>query len=202
MLTFEKPSLDLGHSQILPSKVVKNLGVLFDENLNMQSHIDQLCKNLFFIIRSINLYRDFLTTEVTIKLMVSLVLSKLDYCNALLTGLPDFYIDKLQRIQNCAAKVIFKKKKFDHVTPLLYDLHWLPVRERINFKVATFCFKVFENSAPSYISSLLKKQTSARQLRSSSDKSLLKVPLPKSKSYGKRSFTFLLQNYGIHSPVI
>ena len=122
--------------------------------------------------------------------MVSLVLSKLDYCNVLLTGLPDFYISKLQRVQNCAAKVIFKKRKFDNVTPLLHDLHWLPVRERINFKVATFCYKFFENSTPLYISSLLDKQTFGRQLRSSSDKTILKIPKKKLKSYGERSFTF------------
>ena len=190
VLDFDKPSLTIDNTPIPPTHTVRNLGVIFYENLNMEKHIDSLCRSMLFSIRSIAQNRHFLTEKVTIQLMVSLVLSRLDYCNSVLAGLPDFCIKRLQRVQNCAAKVCFKQKKNDHVTPLLFQLHWLPVRERIDFKIATFCYNALSNCAPLYISSLLEKPTRVRQLRSSADNTLLKVPLKKSKSYGERSFSF------------
>ena len=190
MLEFDKPSLDLGHSRIMPSSVVRNLGVMFDENLDMTIQVDTLCKSLFFTLRTISLNREFMTFDVAKKLVISLVLSKLDYCNVLLAGLPDTLLNKLQRVQNCAAKIIFRKRKYDHVTPLLYELHWLPVKERIDFKVATLCFKSFHDLCPAYISNFLESYKPTRFLRSSLDQTLLKIPLKNSKCYGERSFSF------------
>ena len=190
MLDFEKPSLKVEGTSIAPAHEVKNLGVIFDENLTMNKHVDNLCRSMFATIRTISRNRDFLTIEVTTKLMISLVLSKLDYCNSLLAGLPEFQINKLQRVQNCAAKIIFRKRKYDHVTPLLFELHWLPVKERIDFKIATICYKTFHNVSPLYISSLLEKPSRIRELRSSDDTTLLKVPSKRSKTYGERSFSF------------
>ena len=80
-----------------------------------------------------SLYRKFLPDDVVIQLMVSLVLSKMDYCNSLFFGLPNNLLNKLQRVQNCADKICLRKRKFDHITPLLKALHWLPVRERIQY---------------------------------------------------------------------
>ena len=133
---------------------------------------------------------DFLTDKVTAQLMISLVLSKMDYCNSLLTGLPDNQINKLQRVQNCAAKVCFRKRKYDHATPLLKSLHWLPVKERIDYKIATLCYKTFTNSAPKYICDLLETPKRLRELRSSKDYTLLKIPSSNLKTYGERSFSF------------
>ena len=144
----------------------------------------------FFTLRTISLNRDFMTFDVAKKLVISLVLSKLDYCNVLLAGLPDTLLNKLQRVQNCAAKIIFRKRKYDHVTPLLYELHWLPVKERIDFKVATLCFKSFHDLCPAYISNFLESYKPTRFLRSSLDQTLLKIPLKNSKCYGERSFSF------------
>ena len=122
--------------------------------------------------------------------MVSLVLSKMDYCNSLLAGLPEYQINKLQRVQNCAAKVCFRSRKYDHVTPLLPNLHWLPVKERIDFKIATLVFNTFNNCSPVYISSLLEKPDRVRQLLSSNDTTILKIPHANCKTYGERSFSF------------
>ena len=190
MLNFDKPCLKIEDSLITPSHEVRNLGVIFDENLTMNGQIDSLCRSMFATIKHISSCRDFLTVDVTIQLMVSLVLSRLDYCNSLLAGLPECQINKLQRVQNCAAKVCYRSRKYDHVTPLLQNLHWLPVKERIDFKIATICYNTFMNCAPVYISSLLEKPNKVRELRSSSDSTLLKIPRTNSKTYGERSFSF------------
>ena len=120
--------------------------------------------------------------------MVSLVLSKLDYCNSLLSGLPKYQILKLQRIQNWAARIIFKSKKSDPATPLLRALHWLPVQQRIDFKIALTVFKCLNGLAPKYLSELIRPVSKCRELRSSTDKTLLQIPFTKLKSYGDRSF--------------
>ena len=72
--------------------------------------------------------------------MCSFVLSRLDYCNATLADLPATHISRLQRIQNNAARLVLQKSKRQHVTPLLKQLHWLPIQTRIDYKLATLCF--------------------------------------------------------------
>ena len=80
---------------------------------------------------------------------------RIDSCNALLFGLPNFLIQRLQYVLNSAARVIARSRKFDHITPLLIELHWLPVEQRIIFKILLFTFKVVNGLAPSYLSELL-----------------------------------------------
>ena len=124
-----------------------------------------------------------MTNEVTCQLMVSLVLSKLDYCNSLFAGLPQIHLNKLQRVQNCAARVCLRKRKFDHITPILITLHWLPVKERINYKIATLCFRYFDTTHLSYLCILLRKPPKTRTLRSSNDKMKLFIPIRNMKTY-------------------
>ena len=80
------------------------------------------------------------------------VLSTLDYCNALPFGSPKHLLDRLQKVQNNAARLIYRSSKFHHVTPLLHTLHWLPIEKRIDFKLASLCFKSLNGSASTYIS--------------------------------------------------
>ena len=186
-----KPSLTLNDVEIKPAAQVRNLGVVFDEQLSLSSHVSSLCQNMFADIRNICFNRTFLSDDVTKQLMVSLVLSKMDYCNSMLAGLPQVLISKLQRVQNCAAKVCLRKKKSDHVTPLLKSLHWLPVNERINYKIAVMVFKHFQGTIPSYISALLHApHKHEHTTRSSSDPTLLQQPTKKLVSYGERSFHY------------
>ena len=129
--SISEKSLRVGGNEIMFSNCVKNLGVYLDSSLTMHQHISYICKSAYFQLRKISSIRPFLTQPATVQLISSLVLSRLDYCNALLAGLPADAIARLQRIQNNAARLVFRKSKRNHVTPLLLELHWLPVKYRI-----------------------------------------------------------------------
>ena len=112
-----------------------------------------------------------LTVDATRTLVVSLVLSRIDYCSSLLAGLPLSLISKLQRVQNCAARLVVRASPNIHTTPTLAQLRWLPVQTRISYKIACLCFSSVNSSAPA-----------VRPLRSSADTRLLKCPLYKHKT--------------------
>lgn len=119
--------------------------------------------------------------------MHAFISSKLDSCNSLLTGLPDKEISKLQRVQNAAARLIVGAAKNEHMSPILQQLHWLPVKFRIDLKILMLTYKALNNQAPDYISELLTLYKPSRALRSSCQM-LLVVPKTKTKLYGDRSF--------------
>ena len=147
-----------------------------------------ICKSCYFNIRNIYRIRKFLSTEDTKILVNAFVTSRLDNCNSLLYGLPHGLLHKLQLVQNCAARLILGGYKYDHITPLLRELHWLPVEHRIVFKLLLLTFKALNDLAPCYISKLLHLYTPNRLLRSSS-KLQLQVPRSNLKTYGDRAFS-------------
>ena len=114
---------------------VKYLGVRIDCHLNLQHFIAIKCKTAMYSIIKIRNIRKSLTVEVAHTLVLGIVISHLDYANALYINLPDVDINKLQRIQNIAAKLVLGSCKYDSATECLHYLHWLPVRKRIQFKV-------------------------------------------------------------------
>ena len=183
-------SVDLNGCSVTISSSVRNLGVTFDQSLSFRQHVANVCRLCYLEIRRISSVRHFLSDDATKTLLCAFVLSRLDYCNALLAGSPKHLIEKLQKVQNHAARLVFRCSKFDHVTPLLHSLHWLPVHLRIDYKISSLCFKVLESTAPSYLSDLLHVYTPPRQLRSSSDDRLFCVPHVRTKSYGQRSFAY------------
>ena len=131
--------------------------ILFDKCFNFEEHIKSICKSSHYHIRNIAKIRKYIDEES----------AKLDSCNSLLYGLPQHLISRLQSIQNTAARVVTRTRKFDHITSVLKQLHW-PVRYRIVFKILLLVYKALNGTAPSYISELLKYHTSERKLRSSS----------------------------------
>ena len=168
---------------------VCDLGVNLDKNLSLTYHINETCKKATNAIRSIGRIRKYITKE-NLKLLVNaLVLSRLDYCNSILYGLPKQELDKLQRIQNTAARLITGTKRHEHIKPALRELHWLPVESRIIFKVLLITFKIIHGLCPAYLSSLLQQYHPQRSLRSSS-KLLFTVPTVNTVTYGERAFSF------------
>ena len=116
-------------------------------------------------------------------------MSRLDYCNATFAGVSDEQIACIQKIQNNAALLILKKSKRDHVTPLLKELHWLPVKYHVQYKFATLAFRHFDGTLPPYLSSLCTYQPS-RSLCSSTER-LLKIPKTNLKIFGECSFGYI-----------
>lgn len=181
-------TLPLDTTSIELSTTVKNLGVIFDNTLSMQDFITHTTQSCYHHIRRISQIRKYLSIEATAKLVVSLILSRIDYCNSLLSNLPATTILPLQRVQNNAARLVLKKRKHDHITPLLQTLHWLPVTNRILYKTLTLCYKSINNSAPLYLSTSLQTHTTARPLRSSADNLLLHIPRT-NLTLGSRAFS-------------
>ncbi len=110
------------------SSTVKNLGVILDSNLSFENHISNVTKTAFFHLRNIAKLRNMLSVSDAEKLVHAFMTSRLDYCNALLGGCPASSINKLQIVQNAAARVLTRSRKYDHITPILLSLHWLPIK--------------------------------------------------------------------------
>ena len=124
-------NFEIGQALVKPSDTCHNLRVIFDSHMKMENQIQGICQSVNFHLRSINSVRDSLTDEATVLLVHALITSKLDYCNSLLHGLPDKLINRLQSLQNIAARIVSCMSKFKHITPVMYELHWLPVEMRI-----------------------------------------------------------------------
>ena len=148
-------SLTLGNSQIFPSPAIKILGVYFDSNMSMSDQINNICKSVRFQLRSVSQIRRYITKDACNHVIRSHVLSRLDYCNGLLTDIPGVQLRRLQRLQNWAARIIFKVERRHDPSVLLGSLHWLSVKERVIFKILLLVFKTFHNQAPKYINSCL-----------------------------------------------
>ena len=157
----------------------------------MSKHITKICASSFFYLYNIRRIRNYLSQTSTETLIHGFVSIRLDYYNSVLYGLPDSLLNKLQRVQNACARLIFNEHKFCHITPLIMELHWLPVRFRIKFKILLITFKILHGLAPSYLSSLISLRRPWRyNLRSSNDTLLLNYPNFISKAtLGDRSFT-------------
>ena len=192
--------IDLNYQKINVSHVVRNLGVYLNSNLTSEDHISHLRKVCYLELRRISQIRQYLTEETTTKLVCSFILPRLDYCNSLLAANPDSRLKKLQQIQNNAARMIKKCSRREHITPILKDLHWLPVKHRIEYKIATLSFQCLNDVLfPTYLKNLVSPHIPARNLRSSNNKTLLK-PKTNLRSYGERALPYQSAEVWNHLP--
>ena len=183
-------SLHINGIPIEFSKSLRNLGIIFDNSFSLHQHIMNTCRAAYIELRRISSIRHFLSVDATKTLMCSLVLSKLDYCNSLLSGSPQYLIQLFQKVQNTAARITLRAPRVEHTSPLLRSLHWLPVQQRIKHKVCSICYATLISTSPKYMSELVNVYIPSRCLRSSSDSCTLTIPCVRTKTCGQRSFAY------------
>ena len=178
--------ISVNGNSIAASTSAKSLGVIFDPALSMDNQVKSVVRTCFMQLHRIGRLRRCLNDHAIKTLVHGLITSRLDYCNALYTGLPNYIVQRLQRVQNSAARLIRRTKWSDHITPTLIELHWLPIKSRIDYKILVHTFRAVNGLSPKYIENMVAPYTSSRLLRST-DKRLLTVPRVKT-HYGERSF--------------
>jgi hypothetical protein len=181
------PDFKIDECTIAPNSHVRNLGATYDTAMKFDIHVKKISSSCYAHLRNIGKLRMYLTSEATAKLIHALISSRLDNCNSLLYGTPDNLISRLQRVQNTAARILAQTRKYDHITPVLQKLHWLPVRKRIDYKILLLTYRCLNGQAPIYLSELLNHYVPSRALRSA-EKYLLRVPPSRLKTCGERAF--------------
>ena len=178
-----------GH-RIPISQDMVSLGVVFDKKMSMKKQVGLTTSKAFYHLRRISQVRKLFNKSITETLVNTFITSRLDYCNSLLCSLPNSTVKKLQSVQNAAAKLIMLKPRRDHVTPLLRELHWLPIKYRFQFKILVVTWKIINGSSPANICGLISEYRPSRSLRSNTENFLVRPGIPKNSS-GHRAFSNL-----------
>ena len=153
--SFSAPTVTVGGVSVSPSSGARNLGVYFDNPLSLKKHISNVSKSCYFQLRQMRVIRRSLPSDVLRTLLQAFVTCRLNYCNSLLVGLPAYDISRLQSVQNAAGRLFGGVSRCDSVDHVLRDnLHWLPVKQRIIFKVGVFEYKAIHGLAPPYLKEL------------------------------------------------
>ena len=180
-------SIRIGHVEVQSSTSCRNLGVHFDSELSMSSHIAATCRSVYFQLRNVHSIRKSLSSKVAASVIHSYIISRIDYGNALLYNSTSLQLAKLQRAQNSAARVLSGRSRFSRITPVLKKLHWLPVTKRIEYKILLHTWKTMHDQSPVYMQDLISEYVPGRNLRSSNKKQL---NVPKTNlSVGEKAFS-------------
>ena len=188
--TFDQPSLIIGHSTNSPSNVVRDLGVQLRGDLSVADQVSKVVRSCYYNIQQLRTIRSSLTSDALRDAAYALIWSRLDYCNALYLNAPMCELHRLQILINTAARVVPGRPRFDRITDFVKDvLHWLPITQRVHFKVCTLVYKATHGLAPTYLSDLVVKSTVISRrcdLRSSAHSQLL--PAPHRRQFVERAF--------------
>ena len=158
-----------------------------DSSLTMEKHVNNVSRICHYHLRNISRIKPYLNDNACKSLVQATVVSRLDYANGILYGITDQLMSKLQRVQNTAARIVTGTKRRDHITPVLFRLHWLPVHCRVQYKILLYAYKALNGTAPVYIEDLIKRHVPSRKLRST-DQCLLSSQRTRTKRHGNRSF--------------
>ena len=189
LLKVEIDSIQLGSGSVSLKSSVNNLGVIFDSQLSMREHVRHVCRSCFYQLRQLRVVRGSLTFEASVQLVHAFINSRLDYCNSLLAGVSDQLIGQLQSVLRAAARLVLQKKKYDHISDDIRNkLHWLPIRQRISFKLCLLIFLCLRGEAPPYLTEMLSLVSSSDALRShrSAARGDLIIPRTFTKTFGPR----------------
>ena len=180
--------LTIGTTRIKPSEIVRNLGVMFNSTMSLSSHVNLLRRSINFQVRNLWRIRRFIDQDSCHHAVRALVSSRLDYCNGLFTSLSGKDLTRLQRLQNSAARLVFAVGRRTDAADLLKILHWLPLRNRILFKILLYVFKSLQHESPNYISDYFSIHVAARTTRSSSEHNRLAIPIISKTIKGEKRF--------------
>ena len=184
-------TVTVGTNVIQPAPVVRDLGVLLDSELSMKKHVNKVTSTCFYQLRRLRQIRRLVGQDLTAQLVHSFVLSRLDYGNSSLAGLPKSTIAPLQRVQNAAARLIMNLGPRDHVSSALKQLHWLPVHCRIQFKLCSMMHSIHVQQCPVYLTNLV-QGSAVHQRRPglrSGDSTEYRLPRCRS-ALGMRAFSY------------
>jgi hypothetical protein len=200
--SIQRSDLKIGESAIAPSTSIKNLGVHFDSSLKMDLQVSSICRTVNYHLRNISRIRRFIDQNTCAHAVRSLVLSRLDYGNSLLGGISQSNVQRLQKLQNRAARLIYCVDRRTSTSPLLRDLHWLPIQQRIHFKILLHVYNSISKTAPAYLQDLLKIYHPGRAgLRSAHDTMRLVVPATK-KGFGDSAFSVMGPKLWNNLPIV
>jgi len=171
--TANNTTVDVAGSTLLVASKLKSLGVTIDSNMRFDCHARKVAKACNFHTRALRHVRSLLTDDVAQTVACSIIASRLDYCNVLLSGAPAATFDKLQCAQNNLARVVCQSRGRTDARLLLHSLHWLP--QRVTYKLAVLTHKVQTTATPAYLRELVQMHAPPRALRSS-DAPTLVVP--------------------------
>ena len=174
---------------------------MLDNNLSMDKQILSIRKKSYAQIRRISSIRQFLTEDATKKLISACVLSQLDYCNALLADYPKTSLNALQLVQNDAARLVFRARRTQHVSPLLQQLHWLPIEKRVKYKICCILYNIYNQTAPSYLCDRVRIYKPNRELRSATEPKFDKAPKFNREGHGGHSVPVLADRHWNNLPL-
>lgn len=181
-------NIRVGTESVKKTKTARNLGVMIDDTMSFLAQINSVVKSCRFHLRGMWKIRRYLSEDTAKTLAHSMIMSRIDYCNSLYINMPAYAIEQLQKVQNEAARFVTRTPRHESITPILIKLHWLPVRERILFKVLTIVYLAVNGSAPKYIKDMFQVHKPVRLLRSSTELRL-KEKRYRLKSAGFRAFS-------------
>ena len=167
-----KVEVTVAGSKLAYSLRLKCLGVTLDQTLSFDNHTQNIVKSCNYHITALRHIRPLLDRQVANTIACSIVSSRLDYCNSLLYGISDKNTNKLQRLQNSLARVVSGTAKRAHIRPVLAELHWLPVAERVQYKIALITHKALSNNQPEYLTDIISEYKPSRSLRSAGQRLL------------------------------
>ena len=169
----------IGNTSVLPVSAVRDLGIYIDADLAMSTHVTTTVRACFAALRRIRSVRRSLTRDALLTLLRALVITSVDYCCSVLTGVSGALLQRLQSVLNAAARLVFSVRRSEHTTPLLRELHWLKVPERIQFRLCVLTHRCLHGTAPPYLAEMLHQTAdvaSRRRLRSAATSTLV-LPL-------------------------
>ena len=172
-------------SNFKPRSIISELTI--DNHLSMKEHVQRICRSSFYQLRQIRTVRTSLTRAACESLAHAFVSSRLDYCNSMLFGINESLLDKLESVLHAAARLVQQKRKFDSISTDIHDkLHWLPIRQRIEFKICVLVYRCLHGTAPDYLAEML--TLTALQRHRSAALGTLVLPMTVGALYGPRSF--------------